>query len=165
VLAKPHGQAHDAFVDAGWLEVSTLGPLPVVFSRKGPAQHILGLVTDDSELSATGLMQTDEKRWAVEQFFKDRQQLLGLDQYQNRTYHAAVTHLHLVCLADALLTHLRIMRPGAQGQRRYDKAAEWSTAAAQEQLRGLIWDDIIADLKEKNHGEPVLTALERLRVA
>jgi hypothetical protein len=29
----------------------------------------------------------------------------------------------------------------------------------------LIWDDIIADLKGKTHSEPVLTALERLRVA
>jgi SRSO17 transposase len=165
VLAKPHGQARYRFIDAGWLEVSTLGPLHVVFSRKGTAKHILGLVTDDSELSAPGLIQTYEKRWAVEQFFKDSKQLLGLGQYQNRPYRAAVTHLHLVCFAYALLTHLRIMRPGAQGQRRHDKAANWSTAAAQEQLRGLIWDDIIADLKEKTHGEPVLTALERLRVA
>jgi hypothetical protein len=66
VLAKPHGRTHYRFVDAGWLEVSTLGPLHVVFSRKGTTQHILGLVTDDSELSATGLIQTYEKRWAVE---------------------------------------------------------------------------------------------------
>jgi hypothetical protein len=165
VLAKPHGQAHYRFADAGGLEVSTLGPLPVVFSRQGTAQHILGLVTDDSERSATRLMQTYEKRWAVEQFFKDSTQLLGLGQYQNRTDQAAVTHLPLVCFAYALLTHRRIMRAGAQGQRLYDKAADWSTTAAQEQLRGLIWDDILADLKEKNHGEPVLTALERLRVA
>ncbi|MDQ3830678.1 MAG: transposase, partial [Candidatus Tectomicrobia bacterium] len=165
VLAKPHGQAHYRFVDAGWLEVSTLGPLHTVFSRKGTEKHILGLVTDDSELSAAGLIQTYEKRWAVEQFFKDSKQLLGLGQYQNRHYRAAVTHLHLVCFAYALLTHLRIMRPGAQGQRTYDKAAHWSTAAAQEQLRCLIWDDIIACLKEEHHGESVLTALEHLRVA
>jgi SRSO17 transposase len=165
VLAKPYGQAHYRFVDAGWLAVSTLGPLHVVFSRKGTAKQILGLVTDDSQLSAAGLIQTYEKRWAVEQFFKDSKQLLGLGQYQNRPYRAAVTHLHLVCFAYALLTHLRIMRPGAQGQRTYDKAAQWSTAAAQEQLRCLIWDDIIVYLKEKNHGESILTALERLRVA
>jgi hypothetical protein len=165
VRATPHGQTHDRFVDAGWLEVRTLGPLPVVCSRKGTAQHILGRVTDDSALAATDLMQTYETRWAVAPFFTDRQQLLGRGQYQNRTYQAAVTHLHLVCLAYALLTHLRLMRPGAQGQRIYDKAADWSTAAAQEQLRGLMWDDIIADLKAKNHSEPVLTALERLRVA
>jgi hypothetical protein len=78
VLAKPHGQAHYRFVEAGWLEVSTLGPLPVVFSRTGAAQPSLGLVTDDAERSAPGRLQTYEKRWGVEQFFKDGTQLLGL---------------------------------------------------------------------------------------
>lgn len=58
VLAKPHGRTPYRFVEAGWLEVRTLGPLHVVFSRKGTAQPILGLVTDDAELSATGLGQT-----------------------------------------------------------------------------------------------------------
>jgi hypothetical protein len=165
VLARPHGPAHDRCVEAGGLEVSTRGPLPVVFSRKGPAQPILGLVTDDAELSATELRQTYEKRWAVEQVFKDGQQLWGLGPSQNRTSHAAVTHRHLVCVAYALLTHLRLRRPGAQGQRQQDKAADWSTAAAQEQLRGVMWDGRLADLKEKTHGEPVFTVLERLRVA
>jgi SRSO17 transposase len=165
VLAKPQGQARYRFVDAGWLEVSSLGPLRTVFSRKGTEKHILGLVTDDPELSAAGLIQTYEKRWAVEQFFKDSKQLLGLGQYQNRHYRAAVTHLHLVCFAYALLTHLRIERNGAQGQRTQKKAAAWSTAAAQEQLWCLIWDDMIAYLKEKNHGGSVISALERLRIA
>ena len=88
-IIRPAGKARYRFVDAGWLAVSTLGPLHVVFSRKGTAKPILGLVTDDSELSAAGLIQTYEKRWAVEQFFKDSQQLLGLGQYQNRPYRAA----------------------------------------------------------------------------
>lgn len=101
----------------------------------------------------------------MEQFFKDSQQLWGLGPYQNRTDQAAVTHLHLVCLADALLPHLRIMRPGAQGQRRDEQAADWSTAVAQEQLRGWMGDDIIADLKAQPPDEPVLIALERLRGA
>jgi hypothetical protein len=99
VLATPHGQAHSRFGAAGWLEGRTLGPRPVVFSRKGPAQQILGLVTDDSALSATGRMQTYETRWAVEQCFKDGKPLLGLGESQNRTDQAAGTHLHLVCFA------------------------------------------------------------------
>jgi SRSO17 transposase len=165
VLAKPQGQTRYRVVDAGWLEVSNLGRLHLVFSRKGTARNILGLVTDDAALSAAGLIRTYEKRWAVEQFFKDSKQLLGLGQYQNRPYWAAVTHLHLVCFAYALLTHLRIEHDGAQGQRTCKKAADLSTAAAQDQLRGLLWEDLLTYLREKPPGQPVIEELERLRVA
>lgn len=165
VITKPHGPVRYRFVDAGWLEVSTLGSLHVVFSRKGTAKKILGLVTDDPELSAADVIRTYDKRWTIEQWVKDLKQLLGLGQYQNRPYGAAVIHLHLVCFAYALLTHLRIERTGAQGQRTRERAAECSTTAAQDQLRGLLWDDLVAHLKEKHHGEAVLAELERLRVA
>jgi hypothetical protein len=101
VIAKPHGQVRYRFVDAGWLEVSTLVLLHVVFSRKGTARRILGLVTDDPALSAAELIRTYEKRWTIEQFVKDVKQLLGLGHYQNRSYGAAATHLHLVCFAYA----------------------------------------------------------------
>jgi hypothetical protein len=62
-------------VDAGWLAVSKLGNLHVVFSRQGTARKILGLVTDTPELSAAGLIKANEKRWAVEQFVRDTKQL------------------------------------------------------------------------------------------
>jgi hypothetical protein len=96
---------------------------------------------------------------------KDTKPRLGLGPYQNRADWAAVTHLPLVFFADALLTHRRLVRTGAQGHRTRDKAADVSTAAAQDQLRSLLWEDLIAYLKEERHGQPVLEALERLRVA
>jgi hypothetical protein len=101
----------------------------------------------------------------MEPWLKDVKPWLGLGQYQNRSSWAAVTHLHLVCFASALLTHLRLARPGAQGPRTRDQAAPVSTAAAQDQLRTLLWEELIADLKEERHGQPVLEELERLRVA
>jgi SRSO17 transposase len=152
-------------VDAGWLEVSPLGSLHVVFSRKGPAKQILGLVTDAPALSAAAVIRTYETRWAVEQFFKDSKQLLGLGPYQNRPYWAAVTHRHLVCLADALLPHLRIERNGAQGHQTRKKAAHLSTAAAQDQLRGVLGEDLMAYLKAQRPEHSILAELERLRVA
>jgi SRSO17 transposase len=165
VITKPHGSARYRFVDAGWLAVSKLGALHVVFSRQGTAKKILGLVTDDPQLSATDIIRTYDKRWTIEQWVKDTKQLLGLGQYQNRSYWAAVTHLHLVCFAYALLTHRRIERYGAQGQRTRTKAADLSTAEAQDQLRGLLWGDLIIYLKKKRHGQSVIEELERLRVA
>jgi SRSO17 transposase len=165
VIEKPQGQVRCRWVDAGPLQVSTLGLLHVVFSRKGGARKILGLVTDAPELSAAGLIQTYEIRWVVELFFKDSKQLLGLGQYQNRSYGAAVIHLPLVCLAYALLTHLRLTRHGAQGQQRRKKAADGSIATAQNHLRCLIWDDLVTYLQEKHPDESVLVELERLRIA
>jgi hypothetical protein len=165
VITKPHGSARYRFVHAGWLEVSKLGSLHVVFSLKGTAKTILGLVTDDPQLSAADIIRTYDTRWTIAPWVKDTKPLLGLGQYQQRSYWAAVTHLHLVCFASALLTHLRIERTGAQGHRSRDKAADVSTASAQDQLRSMLWEDLIADLNEERHGQPVLEALERLRVA
>jgi hypothetical protein len=165
VSVKPHGHAHYRYLDAGWLPVSSLGPLQVVVSRKGQARQMLGLVTDEPQLSAAGLMLAYERRWTIEPCVKDAKQLLGLGHYQNRPYRAAVIHLHLVCFAYALLTHLRMMRYGAQGQRQHPKPADLSVAAVQDTLRCLIWDDLVAYLKEKHRGDAILTELEHLRVA
>jgi hypothetical protein len=137
----------------------------VVFSRKGTAQKILGLVTDDPKLPAADIIRTYDKRWTIEQWLKDVKPLLGLGHYQNRPYWAAVTHLHLVCFAYALLTHLRIERHGAQGQRTRHKAADLSTAAAQDHLRQLLWEDLMIYLKETRPHQSVIEELERLRVA
>jgi hypothetical protein len=93
------------------------------------------------------------------------QQWLGLGHDQNRSYGAAVTHRHLVCLAYALLTHLRIEPTGAQGHRTRKQAADLSTAAAQDQLRAVLWEDLLVYLTEQCHEKSILADLERLRVA
>jgi hypothetical protein len=84
VLVKPHGEVRYRYLDAGWLQVSKLGVLHVVFSRKGAVRKILGLVTDDPEVSAAGLIQAYDRRWEIAQWVKDTKQLLGLGHYQNR---------------------------------------------------------------------------------
>jgi hypothetical protein len=165
MLEKPHGQVRSRDVDAGWLQVRTRGVRPVVCARTGAARKILGLVTDAPEVSAAGLIRVYDRRWAIAPWLNDATPLWGLGQYQKRSYGAAVTHRHLGCVAYALLTHLRLERHGAPGQRRHDKAADRSTAAAQDQLRALIWDDLVACLKEEGEETSVLAALERLRVA
>jgi SRSO17 transposase len=164
-LAKPYGPVRYRLVDAGGLAVSKLGPLHVVFSRKGTAQKVLGLVTDAPQLSAADVIRTYDKRCTIEQWLQDVKQLLGLGQYQNRSYGAAVTHLHLVCFAYALLTHLRIERTGAQGQRTRHKAANLSTATAQDHLRSLLWEDLLTYRQKECPEQPVIEELERLRVA
>jgi hypothetical protein len=70
LIANPNGSAHYCFIDAGWLRVSTLPPLHVVFSRKG-TEKILGLVTDDPATSAVQRIQAYYRCWTTEQFVKD----------------------------------------------------------------------------------------------
>jgi hypothetical protein len=164
-LSTPDGQVHSRFVAAGWLPVSTLGPLHVVFSGKGPANTRLGLVTDAPTLSAPEIIRTYDKRGTIAHWIQDTQQLLGLGHDQHRSSWAAVTHRPLVCFASALLTHRRLERHGAQGRRRRATAADLSTAIAQDQLRGLLWGDLIIYLQEKPPRPSVIAALARLRVA
>ncbi|HID31443.1 MAG TPA: hypothetical protein EYP19_15785 [Desulfobacterales bacterium] len=106
------------YVDADWLDVKGIGRLHLVLSRKRNKPGILGIVTDDPSLSASEIIEVYGQRWHIEVFFKDAKQLLGLGQYQNGTCHSAVTHLHLVCFAYALLTHVAIERDRAQGKRK-----------------------------------------------
>jgi hypothetical protein len=165
VIAKPHGSARYRSGDAGWLQVSKLGGLHVVFSRTGVARQLLGLVTDAPDRSAADVIRTYDKRWTLAPWRKDVKQRLGLGQYQHRSDGAAVTHLHRVAFAYALLTHLRLAPTGAPRQRTRNQAAGISTAAVQDQLRSLLWADLITYLKAERPGQPVLQELERLRVA
>jgi SRSO17 transposase len=150
-------------VDAGWMDVSDIGPLHAVLSRKDGEKKILSVVSDDPDLSAHQIVEVYTHRWSIELFFKDIKQHLGLGQYQNGSYGAAVTHLHLVCFAYALLTHLRL--EGAQGQRKKRHAARMSTTEAQNELRRLVWRTLVAHLEELPTGDSVVKELERLLVA
>jgi len=88
---------------------------------------------------------------------------LGLGQYQNVSLEAAVTPLHLVCFAYALLTHVAISREGAQGKRR--STARLSTAELQNEVRRIVWDDLTDYLKQFSSGTQIVKELERLLIA
>jgi len=160
ILSKGSGRVRYAYVDAGWLTVGDLGALRVIFSRKKGAPGPLGIVTDDPDLSARAIIEAYDKRWSIEVFFKDAKQLLGLGQYQNGSYRAAVTHLHLVCFAYALLTHIAIDREGAKAKRK--NAARLSTRDLQNELRRIVWKDLADYLKELPSGNSVVKELDRL---
>jgi SRSO17 transposase len=162
-ICKSHGQVHYTYVDAGWLGVGKIGKLHVLFSRKKAESKILGLVTDDPKLSASQMIRTYDARWSIEVFFKDSKQLLGLGQYQNVSLEAAVTHLHLVCFAYALLTHIAIQSEGAKGKRK--PVASLSTTDLQNEVRRIVWDDLTEYLKQFSRGTQIVKELGRLLVA
>lgn len=160
-LAEGKNGARYRYHDAGWLEVSELGSCHVIFSRRKDKDGTLGIVTNDKTISARGMIETYGERWNIEVFFKDGKQLLGLGQYQNRSYRAAVIHLHLVCFAYALLTHIAITRGCAQGKHKR-KTAALSTNALQHELRRIVWKDTTAYLKEFDDAPTVIREMTRL---
>jgi len=160
ILCKSSGHVRYTYVDAGWLTVGGLGELHVIFSRKKREPKALGIVTDDPALSPRSIIKAYDDRWSIEVFFKDAKQLLGLGQYQNGSYRAAVTHLHLVCFAYALLTHIAIQREGAQAKRK--NAARLSTGDLQNELRRIVWNDLADYLNELPSGNSVVKELDRL---
>jgi len=162
-IRKSNGPVNYTYVDAGWMTVGKLGRLHVIFSRKKADSKILGLVTDDPKLSACQMIRTYDDRWRIEVFFKDTKQLLGLGQYQNVSFEAAVTHLHLVCFAYALLTHIAIQSESAKGKRK--TVVPMSTADLQNEARRIVWDDLTEYLKQFSSGTQIVKELGRLLVA
>jgi hypothetical protein len=162
-IRKSDSNVKYTYVDAGWMNVGKIGRLHVIFSRKKADPKILGIVSDDPNLSACQIIRAYDDRWSIEVFFKDTKQLLGLGQYQNVSLEAAVTHLHLVCFAYALLTHIAIKGEGAKGKRK--AVANMSTSELQNELRRIVWDDLTAYLKQFSSGDQIVKELGKLLVA
>ena len=163
ILQKTNRKVRYMYVDAGWLTVGEHGRLHVVFSRQSYDNRVIGLVTDDPDLRGKDIISSYSNRWSIEVFFKDGKQLLGLGQYQNLSYKAAVTHLHLVCFAYALLTHIAITGEGAQGKLK--SADRLSTGNLQDELRKIVWDDMSEHLRQFETGSEIIEELGRLLVA
>lgn len=162
-ISKEHRIANYKFVDAGWIEVSKLGLSHLIFSRKNSERNILALVTNHPQMKSTDIIRSYDIRWNIEVFFKDAKQLLGLGRYQNRSYKAAVTHLHLVCFAYALLTHIALNSTCEKENER--KKARVSVRDLQNILRRIIWNDTAQYLKELPNQNSVLKELFRLLIA
>ncbi len=117
--------------------------------------------------SVKAIVRAYAERWFIEQFFKDAKQLLGLGQYQNGSMRAAVIHLHLVCFAHALLTHLRLSRSGEKGNAKKAAAkASLSIGSMQNELRRLLFLDTVALLEQRgSSGDSFVKQLRRLLAA
>jgi len=161
-IPKENKAAIFKYVDAGWLEVSRLGTVHIIYSKKNSEKTILCLVTDHPQLKATDIIKSYDARWNIEVFFKDAKQLLGLGRYQNRSYKAVVTHLHLVCFAYSLLTHIAI---NGTCEKVIKKKANKSIRDLQNILRRIVWYDTTKYLKELPNQNSVFKELSRLLVA
>jgi SRSO17 transposase len=93
--------------------------------------------------TARQLIEHYAQRWAIELFFTETKQLLGLGHYQTRSPQGVERHLQVVACAHLLLTHVRLNgATRAQAKSKPRAIARVSTAQAQTQLRYLVLCDL-----------------------
>jgi SRSO17 transposase len=160
--SKKSRTGKNQYIEEGWIDTNSVGRVRLLFSKKYSERQVVTLATDDPSLSAYKILKSYENRWSIEVFFKDAKQHLGLGQYQNGSLTAAVNHLHLVCFAYSLLTHLSFGKHGAKGTKH--GASRASTVTLQNQLRKLVWNDLVNHLKKRDP-DTMIKELNRLLVA
>lgn len=142
-LGKDHAGSHQRFRAVAF-DATLRGyrPVRIVFSRRKREKKVVALATSDLSASASSIIDRYLYRWNIEVFFKDAKQLLGFCHYQCLGIGAITRHVHLVALAYALLTHLRLAATGANGKHKSRLiVSRDTTRKRQADLRNLVLDD------------------------
>lgn len=150
-LGKDHSGSHRRF-RAAVFDASIKGrrPVRIVFSRRKGDKKVVALASNDLHASASRIIDRYLYRWSIEVFFKDAKQLLGLTHYQCLGIDAATRHVHLVALAYALLTHLRLPATGDKGkQKKLKLVSRDTTRKRQNDLRNIVMEDTVKVLSLK----------------
>lgn len=127
-----------------------IGDVSVVFSQKKGRRTVLPLFTTDQALATKEIIAIYRKRWSIEVLFKQTKQYLGLTAYHHRDEHAVRTHLQLVFLAYALLTHLFLTEQRAQGKQFTTKLlATFSPRETQQRIRALVAVDTLDCIEDR----------------
>lgn len=127
-----------------------IGDVSVVFSQKKGRRTVLPLFTTDRSLTTKEIVAIYRKRWSIEVLFKQTKQYLGLTAYHHRDEHAVRTHLQLVFLAYALLTHLFLTEQRAQGKQFTTKLlATFSPRETQQRIRALVAVDTLDCIEDR----------------
>jgi SRSO17 transposase len=146
--------------------LSKLGTVKIVFSRrKGGNKHI-ALVTDDLCASMKTIVADYLKRWSIEMLIKDEKQHLGLGDYRVKRYRAVVRHLHLVDCAYACLTHVGVKTYHVQGQNKSKNVLRLEPISKlKDRMRWIVWQENVQDVIKYSHEKPVICRLEKLLAA
>lgn len=146
--------------------IPAIGRVTLVFSRRRKGETALPLVTNERSWSRKRIIQTYEIRWAIEQFFKDTKQHLGLGEYQTSKYAGAVTHLHLVGMAYSLLVDQAITaqerRRGKKRGNRNGALVSWSLLQLRDEVRGFVVEDVLDYIAEQPDPRRAIAELRQM---
>jgi hypothetical protein len=79
----------------------------VILKKRKNSKKLTFLVSNNTELTGSKILEYYKKRWSIEVFYRDCKQHLGLGEYQVRKLDAVVIHLHLVFFAYTLLKNAK----------------------------------------------------------
>jgi hypothetical protein len=119
-----------------------VGEVKLYFCRFPYAKEWRLFLSTDTALSFVKMMEIYTVRWTIEVFFKEMKQHLRLGRCQSRDFDAQIAHVTLRCITYIFLAYLR----------RVD---------AYESL-GLLFEGIVAELREKNVAERLWALFEDL---
>lgn len=145
-IKNGRGQLVRFSIAGKWVQAHSLGQVHLVASRRAKEKKVVALVTDDPSLSDREILIEYARRWAIEVFFKEAKQHLGLGEYQTRSLEGAVKHLHLSLIAFALLTHVGRKSRRATANRKKNVLSLPSVEKLQYQLRELVGHDLLQSL-------------------
>lgn len=141
------------------------GKVVIVFSRRGKEKGFLAIVTNDLGLSEKTVLKRYAKRWWIEVFFKEGKQLLGLGDYKSRDLEGIKRHLHLVALAFGLLTHIASANEKGKRTKQNQRLTPFSVRKLQDDLRILVWNDMIEHLQPRKQKMISVRKLNQLLIA
>jgi SRSO17 transposase len=82
-----------------------------------PMKAATAIVTDRCSMCARRIVETYERRWRIEELFKELRSGLGLGEYQVQSRRGILHHLYLCGLVHLLLTHHSMEAVGAQARK------------------------------------------------
>lgn len=139
-----------------------IGRVRIVVRKRprAPMKTTTAVVTNQCLLDGRTIVSIYEKRWRIEELFKELRSDLGLGDYQVMNREGILHHLHLCGLVHLLLTHHSMEAVGAQARKANNKVHLPSLSSRLDALRQVIRQDQIRRLLRD---EPITWRRRKLR--
>lgn len=132
-----------------------IGPVRLVVRKRPgtPWKTSTAIVTNQRSLDGRKILSIYERRWRIEELFKELRSGLGLGEYQVMSREGILHHLHLCGLVHLLLTHHSMDAVGAQARKANHEVSLPTLNRRLDALRQTIRQDQIRRLlKSETHG-------------
>ena len=139
-----------------------IGQVRIVVRKRprAPMTTATAVVTNQCLLDGRTILSIYERRWRIEELFKELRSDLGLGDYQVMSREGILHHLHLCGLVHLLLTHHSMEAVGAQARKVNREVSLPPLSRRLETLRQVIRDDQVRKLL---HDEPNTRRRRKLR--